>query len=921
MKSEDISNLKSRVACLIMSMIFLLILFLSAVDTYYDMYKPNAKMDEAGTESNPYLIDSVESLMAFSADVNSGNSYSGKTVRLTQDIDMAGIQWIPIGLPDGDHFFYGIFDGDGHVIKNLTAIDDSMSNDLGFFGMLGGTVINLGIEGGELRGNCCGVISVGAASVEARIVNCYVRGVTVNGVRAGGIVDDFDGTVTRCISDSCTLNGQITGAVSSYFVFETYKDNYSTEVPHPIFSVVESDCDILPSDHLNSPIFARQINHDNKYSNPVPGTNWLGYNSWVIDSNGKLVLGDKLGVGTGDEWTGYIKVVWCVSLAIILILFLIFIVKTEMTCGRFCAAFMLINAGLGAMMPSDLIPPCAWWGIAAEVFAALIIIRSKKRVVRLNTLNFAVSLSFLSMLSVFRIPSSQFSDLNSLADYFGLITAKSICGWMAVVFVPLMIVSVYIVICFLQGIISKRIANYHDRESSKNEIFFCKVIMIIISFVFLMSSYPGSWLGDDVHHVLINQAKCGWWNGWFPLGYSLFVYLFAGKTGNGFTVNIVQTLIWILIQFYIQNILARNRKSLILYSVLSIIVFTPYLYLEVTVKDTLYAMGMLLFSASIYAILSKDDQNEEIEQKKIRKKDYIAGVCGAVMLTLFRHGGFYIVLLSAVIVLFVRLRDRDDKGREKLLYPIGVMVISVTAHLIIDVMIFNMLGATPNAAYVKYSTPLQMVAAAAEEGVEFNPEDLGKIEKAMPLEKWAVLYNKYWSDAVARSWSNPDIDNIGLLIENEGWGEELLGINLWLVLNHPVTYLKALANIDSILWEVSEPYDLKYYLVENNEIPDPDIVHTGYGRITEGADKWAKSIPIVSDFLYRGGFFLWIIGIISCYALKTRKIRICVAIIPAILNEGLLFLAVPAQDTRFILPLIETTLFFIVVCCSRRVDS
>ena len=919
-EKTDKKNLMTRIFCFCISMVFLLIMFLAVTETFVDRGLSSYKTSEVGTEFNPYIIDSVESLLAFADDVNRGNDYSGKTVKLTEDIDLAGILWTPIGMCNGENYFCGTFDGNGHVIKNLTAIDDTMTQDLGFFGMLGGTVINLGFEGGVLQGNCCGVISVGAANIEARIINCYVRGVTVSAVRAGGIVDDFDGTVTRCISDSCILNGQITGAVSSYFVFQTYKDNYSTDIPHPIYSVVTSDCEILSADRLNSAGIAAQLNHDNLYSNPVPGTNRLGYNSWVIDQDGKLTLGDKVGQGTDTGWTDYKKAVWCISIVICLVLLIAFILKTEIICGRYIAVLMLINAGLGSLIPSDLIPPCAWWGIAAEVLAAIFILYFKKSIVRLNKLNLAASLSLLSVLSVFRIPSSGLADIHSLSDHFGLLTAEIICGWTAIIFVPLMIISVYISIGFIRDIISDRLMVHPDRESSKNELSLCRSIIVIISFVFLLSSYPGSWLGDDVHHVLINQAKCGWWNGWFPIGYSLFVYLFAGKTGNGFTVNIVQTLIWILIQFYILNMLAKNRKSLFIYTVLSVIVFTPFLYLEVTVKDTLYAMGMLLFSTSIYSILRAGDKNAGDTEVKKRKKDCIAGICGAVMVSLFRHGGFIITIISAVIILCVIMRNKADKASKKLLYPVGVIITAVAAHLIVDVMIFNMLGAAPNAAYVKYSTPLQMVAAAAEEGVEFRPDDLGEIEKAMPIQNWKVLYNKYWSDSVARSWSNPDIDKIGELIENDGWGKELLDINLWLVINHPVTYFKALANIDSILWEVAEPYDLSGYLVENNEIPDPDITHTGYGKITSDVEKITRSLPIVSDILFRGGFFLCIIGILFCCAVRSGKSRIWVAMIPIIFNEGLLLLAVPTQDTRFILPLIETATFFIAVYFQKQTD-
>ena len=40
-----------------------------------------------GTQGNPYLIESIEDLVAFASNVNGGNSYQGKYVKLEQDLN------------------------------------------------------------------------------------------------------------------------------------------------------------------------------------------------------------------------------------------------------------------------------------------------------------------------------------------------------------------------------------------------------------------------------------------------------------------------------------------------------------------------------------------------------------------------------------------------------------------------------------------------------------------------------------------------------------------------------------------------------------------------------------------------------------------------------------------------------------------
>ncbi len=71
----------------------------------------NEPWDGSGTESNPYLITSVEDLQTLATKVNEGNNYSGKCFRLTNDLNLSGVSnWTPIGT-DINHSFQGTADG------------------------------------------------------------------------------------------------------------------------------------------------------------------------------------------------------------------------------------------------------------------------------------------------------------------------------------------------------------------------------------------------------------------------------------------------------------------------------------------------------------------------------------------------------------------------------------------------------------------------------------------------------------------------------------------------------------------------------------------------------------------------------------------------------------------------------------------
>lgn len=106
-----------------------------------------------GSESNPYVIANIDQLKAFADAVNKGNSYAGKYVVLGANLDLANVDWAPIGKAEHGKTtgFAGVFDGQGYTVKNLTcgtATDAKEYEAVGFFGVIaeGGVVKNLNVQ-------------------------------------------------------------------------------------------------------------------------------------------------------------------------------------------------------------------------------------------------------------------------------------------------------------------------------------------------------------------------------------------------------------------------------------------------------------------------------------------------------------------------------------------------------------------------------------------------------------------------------------------------------------------------------------------------------------------------------------------------------------------------------------------------------
>lgn len=93
----------------------------------------------AGTETSPYLIETTNGLDSLAADVNAGNSFSGKYFRLENDLDYStvtldenGNNYTPIGIYSPKYNgFAGTFDGNN---KTISGIIVTKSNSVGLFG-------------------------------------------------------------------------------------------------------------------------------------------------------------------------------------------------------------------------------------------------------------------------------------------------------------------------------------------------------------------------------------------------------------------------------------------------------------------------------------------------------------------------------------------------------------------------------------------------------------------------------------------------------------------------------------------------------------------------------------------------------------------------------------------------------------------
>ena len=190
-----------------------------------------------GTKDDPYQIATGSQLAYFAKRVNAeeyGEKYADTYFELTEDIDLGGKEWTPIGytvadLIMGGHEYFvfsGNFDGNGYIIKNLTIGTETSpySGDVcGLFGATSGTIEDVVLENVSINyvggnhssgyGFRMGGALVGYSMGD--IVNCTVIGLDMKAGSDGSYValNSIGGLVGIQDGDTTVSHSRVSGKI------------------------------------------------------------------------------------------------------------------------------------------------------------------------------------------------------------------------------------------------------------------------------------------------------------------------------------------------------------------------------------------------------------------------------------------------------------------------------------------------------------------------------------------------------------------------------------------------------------------------------------------------------------------------------------------------------------------------------------
>ncbi|MGN0831572.1 MAG: hypothetical protein ACI4NI_09820 [Candidatus Ornithospirochaeta sp.] len=268
--------------------------------------------------NDDFVINTKEDLILFRDLVNEvGMNFSGKTVKLANNIDLADVDWKPIGQTEKTTF-QGVFDGQGYTISNMTVnnSDTSANCSSGFFGWIedhgvGIVIKNTKFDNAHVEGNHN--VGVVAGYIYGTIYGCEVTNSTIiahnanddaNGDKVGGIAGYVgeDAFIDNNKVVNCEINGNrdiggIAGAVGAdvdSFRNNNVKDTqiiYITEKSYASAAEIVSGRTGFVPDNSNT------------YNNVTILKSVITFDELnaVIENGGSIILNNDIDAGNTNE--------------------------------------------------------------------------------------------------------------------------------------------------------------------------------------------------------------------------------------------------------------------------------------------------------------------------------------------------------------------------------------------------------------------------------------------------------------------------------------------------------------------------------------------------------------------------------------------------------------------------------------------
>lgn len=181
-----------------------------------------------GSKEHPYAISNVRQMCNMKSVLT---PYKMTYFCLTSDIDLQGVEWVPLNDRADEYSLWITLNGNGHVIRNLTTSRTSYYGS--FFGVLCGECKNVGFENVNINcsgygaGAVAGYLGHSAYPGVSVLENCYATGKISGQCYVGGLIGNIGSksVLRNCysavdVNSSNSYAGGLVGKVRAPYVME-----------------------------------------------------------------------------------------------------------------------------------------------------------------------------------------------------------------------------------------------------------------------------------------------------------------------------------------------------------------------------------------------------------------------------------------------------------------------------------------------------------------------------------------------------------------------------------------------------------------------------------------------------------------------------------------------------------------------------
>lgn len=455
---------------------------------------------------------------------------------------------------------------------------------------------------------------------------------------------------------------------------------------------------------------------------------------------------------------------------------------------------------------------------------------------------------------------------------------------------------------FINLIKYKKTSNNLNKNIIKHRII---IFLITIGICLLYTYIFNPFIVHTDTYMELYDLENGLLSNWHPYFHCVLINIFKCLFGNVkyfiYFRLIIYSLLLNNILFYFYK---RGLKLKAIYLISIILTLSPVtaMMLITLVKDTDFSVCLTAVTFYFYLVIY---DNESFSKNKI---NYLYLMFSLVLVAVLRHNGIYIfIIIILILIIFSHIR--------KCIYILGLSLLSILLVFFIKTTLYNYLEVSAAPKNFDIATMMHGINSLIVNNVKIDSKSYQYITtNIMSKNIIENSYDKYNIDLLLHysdcDFRNKDINKL-----------KLIKIYLKEFMKHPIYLIKDRLYGTDLIWNVSEKDRVRVYKYQtiydefDTNYAELIGIEQRFSPLSKNVNKILLYIcdnEILNSIFFRAGIYLDLLIILVIYIIIYDKKKIYF-ILPIIINNLTLFIAMGHQEYRYVFMILLCSLLCLVI--------